>query len=489
MLFVVINMRNRLIIIDDDEKYADNLKNIFSSKYEVTTASDFQSGKDALSNEFDIALIDIRLNEDDEDNVDGTKLIKDARTNNPGSVIIMMTAYPNLNLAIDCFRLGADDFIQKSKTQVEIFPVIIQKIIEKKKLQVQVNHLKATLDVIHPNIIIGNDPKILEIEKLIKFVAKEGNVNVLITGETGVGKELVATNIHLQGIRNKEPFIIVPLASLHTETINSALFGHSKGAYTGAVEKRTGYIESADKGILFLDEIGELNLDVQSKLLRVIELKEFTPLGKTKPQKVDIQIIAATNRNLQDLVKAGTFREDLFYRLNVFEINVPPLRERREDIPLLVDYYSKHLCRKFKLKSIKISNEVKNVFKNFNWNGNIRQVFNVLENSVMMMKLKGDEIITIEHLPEYILKEDRRDSDRELRDVTIYEYLAEKELQIVSEKLDDVNWKKTELHRVLGLNDRFAVRRRLRKIFERFPQFKEEYKKLYKFYFKKKMER
>jgi two-component system, NtrC family, response regulator AtoC len=298
-------------------------------------------------------------------------------------IVIMMTAYGNVEVAVEAMKRGAFDFLTKP-VNIERLEILLRRALQSRKAEKEVVELHQRLDEKFSfQGIIGNAPSLARILEKVRLVAP-ARTSVLLEGETGTGKELVAQAIHQNSPRARNPFIAVHCAALSTSILESELFGHERGAFTGATERRIGRFEAADQGTLFLDEIGEIDAALQVKLLRFLETRTFERLGSAKPIQVDVRLVAATNRNLQKMVAAGTFREDLLYRLNVVTIELPPLRARVEDIPLLFNHYVRHYAAENGFPVLDIEPSVFKVLQRYPWPGNIRELRNLAENAVVM---------------------------------------------------------------------------------------------------------
>jgi DNA-binding NtrC family response regulator len=345
-----------------------------------------------------------------------------------------------------------------------------------------VSQLEEELQLIEPREIVGESDSIREMNRMIEAVAEHGHVTVLLTGETGTGKELVARRIHNRGWRRSGPFVPVMLNALPQAMIEAELFGYEAGAFTDARERHIGYLERAHGGVLFLDEVAEIDAHIQVKLLRVFEEREFQRLGSTVPVKVDVQIVTATNVGLEDLVRAGKFREDLYFRLNVHEIVVPALRDRAGDIPLLVDHFLKLFRRQGKNVS-SISAESLKALQSYNWRGNVRQLKNVLESAALRAQMSGRQQGTASDLPAEMrsdkpLASSTPVTDAQANGFTIHEALARAELSHIEQALDASHGQKAEAGRLLGYTDRFTMQRRVRRILKNYPHLGNEFSRL-----------
>ena len=374
-----------VLIIDDEEKLRNLLARIIGLEgFEVFKVGDAKSAlkKLALYN-IDVVLCDVKLPD-----ISGVELAKQIKDQYPLIEIILLTAYGNIPDGVQAIKNGAFDYITKGDDNNKIIP-LLYKAIEKVELAKRVQHLENRLGNKHSfDNIIGKSKTIQQAISLAKKVA-ETDTTVLLTGETGTGKEVFAQAIHQASQRNKRNFVAINCAAFSKDLLESEMFGHKAGAFTSATKDQKGLFEEANNGTIFLDEIGEMAIDLQAKLLRVIETGEFLKVGESKPSKINVRIIAATNRNLQKEIEAGHFREDLFYRISVFQIQLPALRERVADIEDLAKHFILHFASKSKKNINSISTECLNALKLHEWNGNIRELKNVIERSVILME-NGD---------------------------------------------------------------------------------------------------
>jgi DNA-binding NtrC family response regulator len=304
-------------------------------------------------------------------------------------ICIMMTAYGSVETAVEAMRRGAFDFLTKP-VSLEKLEILIKRALQSRQIEEENEVLHERLDKKYSfDGIVGNSPGLTDVLDKVKLVAPS-KATVLLEGETGTGKELIAQAIHQNSNRARQAFVPIHCAALAANLLESELFGHEKGAYTGATERRVGRFEAADGGTLFLDEIGEIDASTQVKLLRFLETRTFERLGSSKSIQVDVRLVCATNRNLAEMAKRGEFREDLLYRLNVITINLPPLRERKEDLPVLLNYYINHFADENDLPPIELSAGAVDVLRNYSWPGNIRELRNFCENTVVLKR--GNEL-------------------------------------------------------------------------------------------------
>jgi two-component system response regulator PilR (NtrC family) len=362
--------------------------------YKVSLASNGEEVAKLAENDlFDLVLLDIRMPK-----LDGISALKKIKANAPETTVIMITAYASADTAIKAMKEGAYDYITKP-FKVEEIKLIIKNALEKKNLQKENILLKqAVRDRFHFGNIIGQSPKMVALYDLLEKVSPT-KTNILMTGESGTGKELVAKAIHYNSPRKEKPFVTLNCGAIPESLIESELFGHMKGAFTDAIATKKGLFEVADEGTIFLDEISELPLLMQVKLLRVLQDKEFKRVGGTEDIRVDVRIIAATNKELEEAVKEKRFREDLFYRLNVIQIKLPPLRDRREDIQILANHFLKKYSQELSKNISKISPEALQILLNYEYPGNVRELQNIIERAVA---LESSSDLTAHNLSSYL---------------------------------------------------------------------------------------
>ncbi len=382
---------DRVLIVDDKESFRDMLKETLAGEeFEVVAVGDGKSAKvETGASRFDVALVDLRL-----PGKDGIHVLRDLKKEDATLPVIMMTAYGSVETAVKAMKEGAYDFIAKPFDTDHLI-ILIKRAIEEGKLVKENIYLKSEVrkEYSYRNLV-GASEQMLKLYELIERISKSDS-NILVEGETGTGKELVARSIHYASNRHSKKFIAVVCSALPEPLLESELFGHKRGSFTGAIRDERGLIEEADGGTIFLDEIGDAPLSVQAKLLRVLEEGEIRRVGDTQYRSVDVRVLCATNKRLVDEVKAGRFREDLFYRLNVIAISVPPLRERRKDIPLLAEHFLKLYSAKMKKRVLGFEKEAMEFLVRSDWPGNVRQLENVIERSVAL----GDtDKILLKHL-------------------------------------------------------------------------------------------
>jgi DNA-binding NtrC family response regulator len=371
----------KLLILDDEEDMLRLLKRSLSTDLdcEILTASDaYQALALLQENRFDVALADIRM-----PGMDGMEFLGRIKKDYPELSVVMMTAYASIDLAVQAIKNGAYDFITKPFEHDKL-QHLIEKALERSRL-VQENLLlqKKVQEQESFQEMVGSSPKMLKVFQTMGIIAK-AHVTVLITGESGTGKDLAARAIHKLSQRANGPFVAVNCPNLPENILESELFGYKKGAFTHAIQDRKGLFREAEGGTIYLDEIGDISPTLQTKLLRVLQDKEIRPLGQNKSVKVNVRIIASTNRDLEAKIKDGSFREDLFYRLNVLSLEMPPLRERTEDLPLLVEYLLAKFVREFNKSPKTIAIELMSKFMSYNWRGNVRELENVISRAVLL---------------------------------------------------------------------------------------------------------
>jgi DNA-binding NtrC family response regulator len=371
---------SKVLIVDDKESFRDMLKEtLLTEGFEVVAAEDAESAKEEGARmRFDLALVDLKL-----PGTDGIHVLKDLKRGDAALPVIVMTAYGNVETAVQAMKEGAYDFIAKP-FDTEHLILLMKRAIEESKILRENIYLRSEVRGKYSyRNLVGGSEQMLELYEMIERISKSDS-NILIQGETGTGKELVARSIHYASNRASGKFIAVVCSALPEPLLESELFGHKRGSFTGAFRDERGLIEEADGGTIFLDEIGDAPLSVQAKLLRVLEEGEIRRVGDTQYKKVDVRVICATNKRLSDEVKNGRFREDLFYRLNVITISIPPLRERKKDIPLLADHFLKLYSSKMDKKLLGFETEAMAYLVSNDWPGNVRQLENAIERAVAL---------------------------------------------------------------------------------------------------------
>lgn len=437
-------IKPKLLLVDDDKNALDGLVKILT--HDGYPVSGVLSGYEALSllskKNFDIIVTDMKL-----PGMGGLSLIHEIRKKEESVAIVVITAYSSVKTAVEAIKCGADDYLTKP-INIEELKLVLEKIWERQQLIAQNRMLKEKLkDKYKSSGLVGSTPQMKQIFHMIADVAPS-TASILILGETGTGKELVANAVHCQSDRACMPFVALHCAALSEGVLESELFGHEKGAFTGAVQARKGRFEMADGGTLFLDEVGEMSLKVQVKLLRVLEKGEFERVGGEKTLKVDVRLITATNRNLEKEVSEGRFREDLFYRLNVITIHLPSLRERKDDIPILSNFFVIKYTKKYKKEIKGFAPEAMEALCAYHWPGNVRELENVVERAIVLCK---KNTISVEHLPRNVVPDK---DDMSVIKIPVGISLKEAEKEIIQKTLQMTHGSKKEASKILGISNR-----------------------------------
>jgi two-component system response regulator HydG len=385
-------MPGKILVVDDEQSMCEFMEIMLTKEgYEVETAfSGEEAVQKTVSSSYDLVIADMMMPK-----MSGLELLEEVKGRRPDQDFIVMTAFASVDTAIEAMKQGALDYITKP-FKVDEIKLVIEKSISRKNLRKENENLKRQLkqDFSLDNFI-GQSEGIIELKKMVQRVSPTDST-ILIRGESGAGKDLIARAIHSASQRSSGPFVTINCAALPETLLESELFGYKKGSFTGAIKDKDGLFKVADGGTLFLDEIGNTTPAIQMKLLRVLEDKIITPVGETKPIEVDVRLIAATNADLEEDVKAARFRSDLFYRLNVIPIHIPPLRERVEDIPLLADYFVAKYCRRNSVPLKKISAEAMEALNKYNWPGNVRELENCIERAILLSR---NESIGVDDFP------------------------------------------------------------------------------------------
>jgi len=451
------------ILVADDEKSMRELLDIMLKKegYKITLASNGEEVMKLIEKDiFDLALVDIRMPRQD-----GISVLKRIKAVSPETIVIMMTAYASADTAIKAMKEGAYDYITKP-FKIDEIKIIIQNALEKKHLEHENLLLKKVVrDRYHFENLVGQSSKMLELYDLMEKVAPT-KTNILITGESGTGKELVAKAIHYNSPRKDKPFVTLNCGAIPESLIESELFGHMKGAFTDAITTKKGLFEVADEGTLFLDEISELPLMMQVKLLRVLQDREFKRVGGTEDIRVDVRIISATNKDLEEAVRAKQFREDLFYRLNVIQIKLPTLRERKEDIPLLAGHFLNRYAEELGKQISQISPDALRILIQYDYTGNVRELQNIIERAVA---LEISQELTPSNLSSYLEEQSlnlhkRRGLDLEIPNegIDLEKIVEDIERTLLVKALDRTKGIKKKAAELLHINFR-SMRYRLEK--------------------------
>jgi len=438
--------KKRILVVDDSQDMLELIRrNLASKGYNIITGSSVVNAINILElMKIDLVITDLKM-----PNINGIELVRHVKENYKNTEVLVITGYPSIKEAIETVKLGADEYLIKSFTDIELYNAV-KKALEKIDNRLISNgNSEVNTDI--STGIIGNSEVMLKIYNEINKASKL-RTTIILTGETGTGKELVARAIHYNSPQASAPFIPVNCGGIPEDLLESELFGYIKGAFTGATETRGGLFQAADGGTIFLDEISNTSISMQIKLLRVLQEKEVYMIGSNKSQKIHLTIIAATNVDLSELVKKGTFREDLYYRLNVIPINIPPLRERGEDILLLINHFKTKYAKEARKKPPEFSDNVIKVFKNYYWPGNVRELENIIQRLVVMT---DDDLIDLPDLPAIMRYSALVKND-------INRTLSEVEKEHIINVVSSVNGNKTKAADMLGI-DRKTLREKLKK--------------------------
>jgi DNA-binding NtrC family response regulator len=441
--------KGRILVVDDEADIRESLETLLGIEgYHVDLAQNGAEGiHSAESGKYDLILLDLMMPDRS-----GMEVLREIRERDQETPIFMITAYGSVEVAVKALKSGANDYFSKPWDNEKLL-IEIERMIAHARLEDENRQLKRAFrqQYSFPNII-GKNERMLRVLDLLAQVAPS-RATILITGETGTGKELIAKAIHAHSARSEQPFVPVNSGSIPADLLESALFGHIKGAFTGALNTRKGYFETANRGTIFFDEIGTLSPETQAKLLRVIQEREFMPVGSNDIVKVDVRILAATNADLRKLVEEGQFREDLYYRLNVINLCLPPLRERREDIPPLIEYFFTKYCReneKFldgaNQSILRFEPEAMQMLMDYNWPGNVRELENAIERAVV---LASQSAVSPDVLPDSILEAGgvriRQDETGSLPpDASLFEIVADFQRRKIIEALESAGWSQTD---------------------------------------------
>ena len=442
------NKKEKILIVDDEKIVRESFYHWFDEdNYIVDTAEDGETAlKKYAKDKFDLLLVDMKM-----PGMSGLDLLSKIKAIDKDAIIILITAFSSVPTAITALKNGAYDYVTKPVDPDELGH-LVKKALEQRALKIENIQLKESLDeIIKPDNLIGESIQIKKIYELVHSVSRT-DTTVMIRGESGTGKELVAKAIHINSSRKYSPIITVNCGALSESILESELFGHEKGAFTGAQFRRKGKFEMADGGTIFLDEIGSISVRMQIELLRVIETKQFNRVGGNELIKSDFRVITATNESLEELVKAGKFREDLFYRLNVFTIVIAPLRERRDDIPLLVNFFINKFSSAMNKKIKNISKEAMDFLMNYEWPGNVRELENAIERAMVVGKA---DAITVDDLPFHLSKNNFELAGEK-------KSLSSMEKKYISRILNDTGWNISKTAQILEI-DRVTLYNKINK--------------------------
>jgi len=438
-------VRASILVVDDDVGVRESFEAVLAKDYDLSFAT---QGVEALrilsTKDVNLVLLDVRM-----PGMDGIEVLRRIKEANEQTDVIVVTAVKSLKTAVEAIKLGAFDYITKPFDIHEIL-ALIKRVVEKQELVKEVLYLRDEVARDHRfENLVGRNARMQEIYALITRIA-DNNATVLLNGESGTGKEVLARAIHQQSNRNHRPFVAVNCAAIPSELLESELFGHEKGAFTGAIATKVGKFELANGGTLFLDEVGSMRFDLQAKILRALQEREIERVGGTRIIKIDVRVLAATNRDLKKAVEEGTFREDLYYRLNVVPITLPPLRQRRDDVPLLVEHFIAKYNREFNRRVKGFSAGATAALYQYEWPGNVRELENVIERAVALAQ---SEIISLRELPLdiFILGRDIIEDIQKVG-LGLREARNQFERHYILTILEKVYWNQTEAARILGLH-------------------------------------
>jgi len=442
-------MKKRILVVDDEPAVVTSLKMTLEPTHEVLCASTAQEAIDQFRQELpNLVLLDLIL-----PGADGLKVLELMRSEDPSVPVIMLTAIKTVKTAVDAMKIGAADYLTKP-FDIEELRLVVIKVLNTQELEQEVRYLRAQVANSYSfHNLVGKSPAMREIYSKIEQIA-DTRATVLITGESGTGKELVARALHYNSARKDGPFIAINCASIPDTLIESELFGHEKGSFTGALARRVGKVELAHRGTLFLDEVGDLGPPTQAKVLRFLQEREFVRVGGSETIKVDVRIVAATNKVLEDLIRREAFREDLYYRINVISLHLSPLRDRREDIPYLAKHFLNKRLEAEKREPLEISKEAMEILTRYHWPGNVRELENVLEQAIVWCR---GTTIAPEHLPmtlranvsEALLREHTLGGD-----LSLEKAVQEFERELLLEALMRTGYVQTHAATMLGITRR-----------------------------------
>ncbi|MBW2554471.1 MAG: sigma-54-dependent Fis family transcriptional regulator [Deltaproteobacteria bacterium] len=446
----------KLLIVDDELSIRRSLYNTFKKTYQVETAScGLEAVKKVESDDFDLVLLDQKMPD-----LDGLQVLREIRKIDDRVIIIMITAYGSIESSVEAMKLGAYDYILKPYELDEI-KMVVEKAINYQNLAEEVVSLKVALsERFQFSNIMAKSKKMQDIFQCIQDTA-DTDVSILILGESGTGKELIAKAIHYNSLRRSKPMVIVNCAALPEELLENEIFGHEKGAFTGADRRRIGKAEEANEGTLFLDEIGDLSIKTQPKLLRFLQDGKIERLGSNKSIQLDVRVIAATNQDIESALEEGTFRKDLYYRLNTLTIDIPPLRERKEDISLLADHFLSMYSKVHKKKVSSISLKVIEQLINYSWPGNVRELEKVIERGVVLAK---GSMIHTEQISEEIRKVESASEHQDFMRHTLSESVEILETKMIKDILDKASGNRKKAAKMLGISLR-SLQYKIKKYF------------------------
>ncbi|MGB7623802.1 MAG: sigma-54 dependent transcriptional regulator [Terriglobia bacterium] len=434
-------MKNTILIVDDEKNIRGSLKGVLEDEgFKADAVANGEACLEAIQKkEYDLVLLDVWM-----PGIDGLETLRKIKEGNHAPTVVMISGHGTIETAVKCTKLGAFDFIEKPLS-IDKLMLVLRHALEQRHLAEQNEALRNELK--RKYVIIGESVPMRALRQQLALAAPT-NGRVLIYGESGTGKELIAHALHQQSLRSSDPFIEVNCAAIPEELIESELFGHVKGAFTGATDDKIGKFAKADRGTVFLDEIGDMSLRTQAKVLRVLETQRFERVGGSDATEVDVRVIAATNKNIDDEIAKGNFREDLFYRLNVIPFYVPALRERVEDIPVLARYFAQEFSREYGRKERILSNEAIDALVKYSWPGNVRELKNLMERVVIMTSAVR---IELRHLPAVLLREGPPSDESSTLPSSLESARKAYERDFILRKLEENHGNITHTARALGL--------------------------------------
>ena len=473
-------MTYNILVIDDDKQFVASVKTALK-KFHIIPAYSINEAKNKLNTEIDLVLLDLVFDESNPDYLQGLEFLPYIRTTYPDLQVIIMTNYPSKDKIVASIKSGAEDFLLKKELQWSEWELRIQNYCRNSRRIRALKQRTQELEKYDESEIIGVSEKIDLVRRRLRDIAEHSeDISIFITGETGTGKNLAVKYFRKYSIRKDKPYQEFSIGELSTNILESELFGHVKGAFTDAKMDKMGLFESANGGILFLDEIGDYDIKTQVKIMRFMEDKTITPMGSTKSKKLDLQLIMATNKNIPQLIKEGKFREDLYQRINRVKIKLPPLRERKDDIKILTDYFFQHFRIKEKTNLQTISNEVYNILNEYHWQGNIRELQSVIWEACGNARLDNDLILQKKHLRKELLtsQDDGQiffsTNDLELKKISV-------EIEAIEKALEKTYGQKAAAAKLLGMNAD-QMRYRVLKFFKQKPGLLEKYAYVLKSY-------
>lgn len=433
------NKKATILVVDDERGVRQSFNMVLKDEYRILLADTGEKAVEIYAkNSIDLVLLDILLPD-----INGLELLGKLKATDPGTEIIMVTAVNEIHSAVKAIKLGAYEYIIKPFIVDDIL-TLISRALEKRQLVKEVTYLRNELERYHPfEQMVGKDRKMRDIFELISTVS-QSDATVLIQGDSGTGKELVARAIHNRSPRYKQPFVVINCAAIPATLMESEIFGHNKGAFTGAADTSFGKIEIANKGTVFLDDIDSMDITMQAKFLRVIQEKEFERLGGSKVLKADVRFVAASNQDLSKLISQGKFREDLFYRLNIFTIKLPPLRKRKGDIPMLLEHFSELYAKKTNKPGKKFSERAIKVLMEYDWPGNVRELQNLVER---LCTINKDAVIRVKDVASFIIG-----GKRDIKDMPLKEAVNMFEKEYIAATLDAVDGNRRKASQRLGIH-------------------------------------